>query len=490
MTDKKDDLTRLDNIAAFLHEDDAEVDDFFSKMLGKDESKVDAPAGEDLTPPPFEETLEETPKVPSFEESAPDFQTNLEASDDTPPSFDQTGANFGDEAPIDFGDSLSSSSNNNSANENAPDFGGSSELEFNDQAFDRPQLNEEKEQAESKEEGEVFNDFDSPSKGKLPLNNMVDETYQDQVKQNTIELVPHPVNEPVPDYSRNFDETHIAHEEPTAKENFEEIKQFATHLSYGDVTLGGNPPFSIVLKNIQYVEDAEDLLIILKEHGVIKDNNEETFRKSLQRGTLIVSHISEYSAVYLCHKFRRFNLDVLMGLSDEIHPPKTNEETPNRGLINKKGIKQNYQDHFDINHEKIDLKKIIITTTNLIEAHEIKRYIGVASEHFLLGAESFIVDSEKNEREERTLLSSTLQRIRKVKDLTKDMNLEIKEKKPTVKELYDQLGEKIKIQVLKMGGNAMVGVQYQIQSLSGNEYHTELKYKLTCTGTVVWASRI
>lgn len=494
MTDKKDDLTRLENIAAFLHEEDSEIDDFFAKQNEKSEP---APTHEvkEEDPPAFGNDFpssEETPndfssnEIPSFEEestSPPTFEETQEAS---PPNFNEEAPDFPpqDTSPFETSNDFST---DNQTFEEIPSVPEEPETYQENSDFS---LTEEQE-ASSEEEANFLNDTPPANVAKLPINKMVDETYQDQIDENKFETVEEEKTEQK--FSKSIIEdkpVEAVSPEFTPKENFKEIKEFASHLSYGDVALGGNPPFSIVLKNIQYVEDAEDILIILKEHGIVKDDNEESFRKSLQRGILLVSHISEYSAIFLCHKLRRFNLDVLMGLSDEIHPPKTNEETPNRGLINKKGIKQNYTDNFKIDHDKLDLQKMIITTTNLIESHEIKRYIGLASEHLILASDSFTPDSEKHQQEDKNLLSSTLRRIRKVKDLTKEMGLEVQEKKPTVKELYDQLTEKLKIQVLKMGGNALVGVQYQMQSLANSEYPMDTKYKLTCTGTVVWASRV
>jgi uncharacterized protein YbjQ (UPF0145 family) len=490
MTDKKDDLTRLENIAEFLHQEDSEVDDFFSKQNEKSEPSLTEEVKTD-EPPSFGSDFpsEETPADFSMTET-PSFQEESTS----PPAFDQieesTPPSFGDETPaFEATNDFSSETNTFEEMPSVPE-------EVQEEPQDKIEESSdfsftEEPEAPAQEDINYLNDSPSSNVAKLPINRMVDETYQDQIDENKFESIEEEKTEQKFSSPALQEKTvEATNTEFSPKENFKEIKEFASHLSYGDVALGGNPPFSIVLKNIQYVEDAEDILIILKEHGIVKDDNEESFRKSLQRGILLVSHISEYSAIFLCHKLRRFNLDVLMGLSDEIHPPKTNEETPNKGLINKKGIKQNYQDNFKIDHDKLDLQKMIVTTTNLIESHEIKRYIGLASEHLILASDSFIPDSEKLQQDDKNLLSSTLRRIRKVKDLTKEMGLEVQEKKPTVKELYDQLTEKLKIQVLKMGGNSLVGVQYQMQSLSNSDYPMDVKYKLTCTGTVVWASRV
>ncbi len=460
MSNKKNDLTSLTQIGQFLHEEDTETEEFFSKLNKKEEVKEESP-NEGGDPPPFDSPTPDLPDTPTETletEEAPNF-----GSDESTPNFESSEAvNFGEESPR-FENS------DDSPFEASNDF----QTESNDSSEDPFTTTEESPAVTPVEEAPAE---ELQASSKLSMNEMLEETYEDAKNQQQEEMKAAPVIEEVI--------------KTPAPENFSEVKEFASHLSYGDVSLGGNPPFSIVLKNIRYVEDADDIMVILREHGIAKENNEESFQKSLARGTLLISHISEYSAIYLCHKFRRFNLEVLMGLADDIHPPKVSEETPNKGLINKKGITQNRQDHFKLDHDKIDLGKMIITTTNLIESHEIKRYLGVASEHYVLEANSFQVDSVPTEVKSQSVLSSTLNKIRKVKDLTKDFSLDVQESKPTVKELYDRLTDNIKIQVLKMGGNAMVGVQYQLVHLNGPEHGHFGQYKLTCTGTVVWVSRI
>jgi hypothetical protein len=109
---------------------------------------------------------------------------------------------------------------------------------------------------------------------------------------------------------------------------FEEVKNFAQNFSYGQTQVGGNPPFSLIIRNLKYSEEAQDLLIILRELGIVTDQNTENAAKSLELGSMLIPQISEYSAIILAHKLRRFDCDIEVGLSDEVHPPKSGDSNP------------------------------------------------------------------------------------------------------------------------------------------------------------------
>lgn len=461
MTDKKDDLTKLENIAEFLHQEDKEVDDFFSKLneTSSGPPPVDPETSGENFPPAFETPTEEAPPT----ESTPDT-----------PSFGDETPSFG-ESPS-FGDDSSPFASSEEAPPEAP-------VEDTNQ-FKVDEVPPVQEASE--------NDL---------LNEMVDKTME-----HAAQPIPEPEPEPIIEEKAEAPplkiapdvEAAVVQDTPPAQDNFKEtfqdVKEFASNISYGDVAMGGNPPFSIILKDVTYREDVDDIMLILKEHGLLKENSEETYRKSLERGTLLISHISEYSAIYLCHKLRRFHIDILMGLADDIHPPKT-PELSNRGLVNKKGLRLNQADHLVYDSMKVDVANILTTTTALIESHEISRYVDTISEHLVLNDDVFEADQsfeekmQQREQQKDSLLSATLKRIRQVKDLTRDQDVELKTPKITIKEIYDQLLMKMKIQAVKLKGNAVIGIQYQTSPLLGDHSNSK-KYKITCTGTVVWAKRL
>lgn len=154
---------------------------------------------------------------------------------------------------------------------------------------------------------------------------------------------------------------------PTAKapeqaykspENFEDLKKFAESTSISGMGAEGNPSFSVLLKNIRYIEDVNDILSLMKELGLLSDP-EEQIKQRLMRGHLLVPRISEYAAIFLAHKLRRFDIDIQVGLSDEIHPPK-HQETPETGLVSKYTLYQNQTHHFHFDDTKLEISQIIV----------------------------------------------------------------------------------------------------------------------------------
>ena len=232
----------------------------------------------------------------------------------------------------------------------------------------------------------------------------------------------------------------------STKDQLGEIKKFAESITFHKVEMGSNPPFSVMLKNIKYLEDVEDIRIILREHGLLDQKNEKEIEQSLGHGSILISQISEYSAIYLAHRFRRFDVDINMGLSDELHPSESYDHD-SRGLISKENIKQNHSE--SANLIKADTSKIILATTPEVEGYKILRHIDVITEHSIIEQEE--LEAIEGNRPHK---------------------------------LYQGLGEKLKIEAQKRQGNAVVGVNYQFTPLSETPDHPT-RYKVTCSGNVV-----
>ncbi|RLA64756.1 MAG: hypothetical protein DRQ88_10490, partial [Epsilonproteobacteria bacterium] len=225
-----------------------------------------------------------------------------------------------------------------------------------------------------------------------------------------------------------------------------EVQDFAKNISVGQALTPGNPPFSIILRNIKYSEDAEDLLRILKEYGIANDSNQDVFQQGLDTGSVLISQISEYAAIILTHKFRQFDLEIQMGLSDEIHPPKVKE---GKGLISKIGVDQNKEENADLNTGVDSPEIILLSTTPTLENYKINRYIGI------------ITESTKISEEDAQQLQEGL-----------DQN-------------FEALTDKLKDKAFKLRGNAVIGITYQMSPLIPAK---EKGYTVTCAGNVVWVS--
>jgi uncharacterized protein YbjQ (UPF0145 family) len=285
--------------------------------------------------------------------------------------------------------------------------------------------------------------------------------FQD-MPQKGVELEATEEDEDVPQEQASEPEPSESEEEQRKQEIFEDVRKFNESLTYGKVTGAANPPFSIIVKDIRYKEDAEDILLILKDAGIVTDTNEEQYKKSMQNGSALISQISEYSAVYLTHKLRRFDVNLLMGLSEEVHPPKSYRD-PKVGLVGKEQLMQNRREMLDLSESKIDMSSILLTTTPTVQDHQIMKYLGVATEYAVV-SENQIKASKASEEE-----------------LALDA--------PNMNEIYKELANRLRPQALKLGGNAVVGMTYQLVPLVPEDPEDERGlYKVTCTGSVVVVS--
>lgn len=238
-----------------------------------------------------------------------------------------------------------------------------------------------------------------------------------------------------------------------APETFEDLKKFSEDSSFTGLAQEGNPSFSVMIKDVRFVEDVNDIVSLLREMNLLGDS-EETNKNRLMRGTLLIPRISEYSAVFLTHKLRRFDIDLQMGLSDEIHPPK-HQESPEIGVISKYSLYQNHAHNFHFDDPKLELNQIIVSATATLEGYQVVRYQGVASEHKML--DSKIVEDESSSE---------------------------------IPAHYQELAQKLRAHALKNNSNAIVGLNYQLTPIPFEYGVNGYKYRLTCTGNLVWVNKL
>ncbi len=351
-----------------------------------------------------------------------DFTLEDSSPVDNPESSDLSGLDFG-------------TSEETSAEETVEE---SVEENKDDPAFTFPdELTDDK-----KEELPLFGDDE-------PIANLVEETMfgakEEQQRTRSLSFDTNSFDEPTPAFTP----------EPIYKqpETFEEVKKFAEESSFTGMGVEGNPSFSVLVRNVKFVEDVNDIIILLKELQLMTDSEEET-RKRLTRGHLLVPRISEYAAILLTHKMRRFDIDIQMGLSDEIHPPK-HHEAPETGLVSKHSLHQNQSHNFHFDHPKLEISQVIVSATPTLQGFQVIRYLGVASEHKTIPAE--LVEDETNE---------------------------------DVPKFYQELAQKLRAHAVKAHSNAIVGLNYQLTPIPpeyGGQGH---KYRLSCTGNLVWVNKL
>jgi len=249
---------------------------------------------------------------------------------------------------------------------------------------------------------------------------------------------------------------------------FKDIQTFGQNLETGKITTGGNPPFAILLKNIKYKDDAEDILRIMREYELLNADNEKTYQQGLQNGSLLISQISEYSAIMLAHKFRRFDLTIEFGLSKEIFESKHYDDHP-KGLVTKNNLHQNKTDHSFISNET-GSPSIILSTMTSLQNFEILKYLDIVTATQTISEQEL---SEFSKPSSETPLPS--------KEEKNNYTLKLAD-------TYAFLAAELKQKALKKGGNAVIGITYQITPLRPTPTHKkpeEIQYKISCTGNIV-----
>lgn len=213
----------------------------------------------------------------------------------------------------------------------------------------------------------------------------------------------------------------------STREDFKDVRAFAEQISYGDIHSGGNPPFSLAIRNI--FDEGEEIYSILQQHGLVTPTTEATLKEGLKKGAILISQISEYSAIYLSHKLRRFNIDIQMGMSHEIHPTDSYPQDK-KGQSTGEGLKRNKAFTQTLKEDILGPQEIMTSTENRPKEYEIYRYLDVVMEEISVGPNELDLDSEESQ----------------------------------FAPLYQQVISKIKHKAHKLGANAVIGINFQIIS--------------------------
>ncbi len=473
---KDNDLTRIEDLSEYLHQDDGD-EDFSGLSTDPDMALPDDFSSSDERETDFsalEEDLDSLDLTDNFEQEESPTETSFDNdSDFADDSISEENTNFDNES--DFGEN--SEFDNETSFEETPNFEEDSEFEettnfeentnfdespsFEESSdFEETPDSEEKpefEEASSFEDSSDFSDDlgfeqttsdespDSELPPEMPIQNNESDIQESALIKSddaSLEKVPlAQVNTESPSKSQEY----------APPETFKDLQNFAKTMSYGNLSQEGNPPFSIILKEIKYQEDLDDIVILLKEFKILSAEDEDAARKTLARGSYLIPRLSEYAAILLCHKLRKYELTILMGLTEEITPAKS-YSSDDSGLATKNNIFNNRQHSFLFEKNKVTLNDIIVSTSQNLQGYEIKEYIAVAAQSSLISKDDFTdIDSSSS----------------------------------TENFVYQDLISKLKIQALDKKGNALIGINYTMTP-TVSENDQEALYKITCTANIVW----
>lgn len=408
--DDKKDLTRIEDLGEFLHELNNENESFEVEEEAQGLSGLpDIPSDDfEQDPPAFGEEEEALAfdESPSFEISSEEDSFSLSESEEASP--------FESDSETDFSSDFSQGTEEPSFDSEEPAWGENT-TDDTLASFDEPQFETAVAEGPISEEIEEIEEIQE-----APVSSFFSSTQEEFKEHKT--------------------------------ENFDDVKKFAEQSTYSNTSAEANPSFSVLIRNVRFAEDANDIAILLNDLKVVE--NSEDAKKSLSRGSLLVPRVSEFAAVFIAHKLRRFDADILVGLSDDIHPPKYKDDAET-GLVSKQHLYQNQAHAFDFSRPKIDLSSIIISTAPQLDQFQILRYLGVASEHMVL--DSAVVEDESSSK---------------------------------IQFHYEELAHKLKAHAVKQNANAVIGINYHLTPLPSEFSMGPARYKLACTGNLVWVNRL
>lgn len=421
------------------------------------------------------------------EEDEPVSLDDMSELPDSPPDF-----NFEDAEDTDFGEESSDDEQDVSEEEFNFDSDENSDEEESDFNFDEDESTDASTDFETSEEesGPAAEESDYTPKSDFTL----EEDLTPEPPVSNLSETKTPISQVVKKES-----THS-----TPPENFEEVKNFARDMSSKNFSSEGNPPFSIILKGIKYIEDAESIAEILIKYKLYQESDMENIVSELSKGTYLIPRLSEYAAIILCHQMRSYDLEILMGLTEEITPPKSYTSN-DRGPTSKRTILANRKHHLNLKNKNQD-NEILTTTLPHFQDCNIVKYMGVASE-------SRVIDSDllkNSERLEQEILEEVPEKSKKELNLLKlkkenrdaadskfgfDFEEIYNSKSHTANNsgleyIYADLITNLKLQARSAGANAIVGITFSTSPITIEKYLSQgPKYQILCTGNIVWIEK-
>ena len=422
--DDKSDLTRIEDLAEFLHEEDAEVD----AQLDTGPHKKEIPS-------------EAATNIDELDDDATSEELNFSEDEDEDDDHHNHDS-FLEEEGLPFEDDQDGTQENDSDNS----------FFYEDEEQSKEDFSEENSNFEQQFNDEFTSEEDDEQDA---IQDILDPTVVTDDDAHNSEI------DTLPQFAPPSPTT-----QPRAPETFKDVQTFAQNITYGKITVGGNPPFSIILKNIKFLEDAEDIISILQEHSLIQDGDVEMFRQSMERGSAIIPQIGEFAAITLVHKLRRFELDILMGLAEEVHPSKSYSAEEYRGLISKENLFQNKEGEIELAKQNLKEEEIILTTLPSLEGLVIREYLGIITDHK-------IIDLEE--------ASTRFQ----IEQLDEDQFIDSENLKPDDEDQYRDLLQGLRPKAYALEANAVVDIKFSLTPLLSKD-QSETLYKLTCTGNAVF----
>lgn len=443
MVNKKNDLTRIEDLTDFDHEEDPETDAILDK------AKADLADSNEDDSQNFEDTQNDedssffTEDTGTLEEVTPLLQEDEDEGNEVVSSD----SDLNEESSFDFQEEVEEDINNsiedNEFEEEEPTFNS----EATDEDFVVTEENFLEEDPFSFDESNPVDNFEENiSFDEVEVEAEAEQKVVKEIKAEvTIEENLDFIQE-----EKTLDPPNSLPIEkviPAQVQDLQDINQFANKKVFAKVLTEGSPAFSIKLSNIRFKEDAQDILQILNEHKFITIMNEKIITDGLFSGNTIIGHISEFAAISLYHKFRRFDLTQEMGPAEKLHVSDT-YKNDNLSPISKRELFQNLVTEDSPSQLSKELRnKVFCSVSDQIENLSISDYLGTSSV-------SGFVDS----------ISSGTQTTQ---------NLD---------EIHESLQNKLMDKAQSKNANGIINLSYSINHV---EIDNIQKFQVICSGNIV-----
>ena len=489
-----DDITKIEDLPN-LSEEELDSDEDFESLedLAKKIDINDITQSEIVTPSELESldsdedlTLDAENDTSTEDDFHQDFQSELQGDfedDSDALDFDTTENHL--ESPPDFNSDFNSDFNTDFNSDFNTDFNSnldSEESSDDSSDFSFDDTNDSKNNEDTQQEEDIFSE---PIQAQVPSDNF--RTEEESAVLDSAEL------------DRPITKTEIITNEPSSKiQRLDDIEQFGNQSTVFGVNSEGNPPFSIILKNPKFVEDVHTIIEILIEASVFDQSESESLINKLTSGQLLIPRLGEYHAIKLCHKLRMFNIDIIMGLTEEIQPAKSYESKDN-GLLNKDSLFNNKKHFADF--QKMDTNNFKTTTLSQLDNHKITKYLGIITKSKEVDTENIVDNEYAEQSHEKYSVELELYRLKRENYLaSQSSNISYKEFQQNAKDssnsfklelVYKQLMDQMILEAKDNQANAIVGVNFNIIPINLQRSPNQaIIYQVQCTGNMVWIERI
>lgn len=498
MSDKKsDDITKIEDLPNIDRSEHAEEDFQDLESLAQDLGIEE--------PPPIDETKHNI----NFEEKDDQLEDLDTFEDDNSASFDNEYSTEDESDQNNFDDDTFFDDQTEIHTDSPPLEDENSEI----QSFNHDVAEGEPEEFKASEE-QIFNDQDDLSENSMASLDELEELTKAPIeaqKEQDLEALNLNLDQkndnPVEDdhlsssaYSTEQKEEDKSWQRP---ETFSEVSNFIESASYGDLSAEGNPPFSMIIKNIKYEEDADDILELLLENKVISPDKKEEVKTNLARGQLLISRISEFAAIFLAHKLRKFDIDILCGLTEEINPPKSYQSN-DRGLSSKRSLLGNKK-VFKTKDSLGSTSQIITSTLSSIEGYRILKIYGIITHSKVIkisdlkgpledeiiqhtGGDKEYLKKEQLIRENHYAGQSSFEPYYDIKNMPEPKS---RKQNHNLDQLYKEIVDEIIEKVDNPQVNAVLGINFTIGPVEIDDYLSRgPKYQIICSGNLVCMEKI